>query len=114
MKKIVFIILAIVTLSFSAKCNNPANVASNMNLEKPALKGQIIDNESGEALTGVAVYIDNELKTYTDFDGNYKIKNLAPGKYNVKLKFVSYKEIKKEVELKNKSKELNISLVNFE
>jgi hypothetical protein len=38
---------------------------------------------------------------YTDFDGNFKIDNVIPGKYNVLSSYISYTD--------NKMKEVNVS-----
>ena len=55
------------------------------------LTGQVVDFKSGEALAGVEVKLDGtELKTYTDFDGNFTFSNLKPGKYDIVSNYVSY------------------------
>ena len=64
--------------------NSPAQTAT--------LSGHVKDLNTGESLAGVVVEIEGtNIKTYTDFDGNFIIKNLKPGTYNVVASFISYK-----------------------
>ncbi len=59
---------------------------------KTVLSGTVIDQVSGETLTGVLVKIKGSDKSfYTDFDGNFEIKGLIPGDYELELSLVSYK-----------------------
>jgi hypothetical protein len=56
------------------------------------LKGQVVDYNSGESLTGVEVTIEGtSIKAYTDFDGNFEIKDVKPGSYNLVASYISYK-----------------------
>lgn len=54
------------------------------------IRGKVIDDETGEALIGVAVIIDGTTKgASTDLDGNFQI--LAePGTYNITASFISF------------------------
>ncbi len=57
-----------------------------------ALSGTVIDSESGELLVGVEVSLEGtEAKTYTDFDGNFSLKNVQPGEYKLVTNYISYK-----------------------
>ncbi len=57
------------------------------------LSGHVKDLNTGESLAGVVVIMEGtDIKTYTDFDGNFIIKNLKPGTYNVVASFISYKK----------------------
>lgn len=62
-----------------------------------ALKGKIIDKETGEPIpfANVIVKADGNQAggTTSDYDGNYVIKPLPPGKYDVKASYVGYKPI---------------------
>ncbi len=61
-------------------------------VQKVTLSGKVIDFNSGEALTGVEVSIEGTgIVTYTDFDGNFEIKDVVPGTYNLIASFISYK-----------------------
>ena len=59
---------------------------------KTVLSGTVIDHASGENLTGVLIKIKGSDKSfYTDFEGNFEIKGLIPGDYELELSLVSYK-----------------------
>jgi len=73
------------------------------------LTGSIADQNSGESLVGVEVKIEGtDLKTYTDFDGNFSFNNVKPGEYKLVTNYISY-EKKSEV-LKLNSKENNVKI----
>ncbi len=53
--------------------------------------GTVVDSETGETLIGVNVVIDGSIKgTATDIDGNYTIRNVAPGTYTVVVSYLSF------------------------
>lgn len=61
------------------------------------LKGKVTDSNTGETLVGVQVKLaGTELKTYTDFDGNFEFENVKPGEYSIIASYISYKENKIE------------------
>ncbi len=66
--------------------------------EKATIKGNVKDAKTGEPLYGVNVYTAKGQGTTTDFDGDFQLK-LDPGTYEIKISFVSYKDIKKSVTL---------------
>jgi TonB-dependent receptor len=81
--------------------------------QNSSIKGKIIDKQTGEALPGAIVKIDGTtIGSFSDFDGNYEIKNLAPGDYDLIFSFISYKTlIVKKVKLEVvKSTTINVSL----
>lgn len=61
------------------------------------LKGKISDKETKEAIPFSSVVIEAGGKQYggvnTDIDGNYTIKPIPPGKYDVKAVYVGYKPV---------------------
>jgi len=65
-----------------------------------SVKGTVKDKESGEALPFVKVvaYQNGQQKGYaaTDFDGRYLISSLAPGEYDIEVRFVGYTSIRQE------------------
>lgn len=73
-----------------------ADVYSSTGLGNPpkanaAISGQVLDFNTGESLAGVVVTLEgSEVKTYTDLDGNFEIKGMSPGKYNLVFSFISY------------------------
>jgi len=58
------------------------------------IKGKIVDKATGEPLPFASIVAElNGAQAggaQTDFDGNFTIKPLAPGKYNIKATFVGY------------------------
>ena len=58
------------------------------------LSGTIIDRQTGEALTGVKVIIEETNQTaYTDLDGNFVFPAIKPGKYNIDVNYISYEGV---------------------
>lgn len=56
------------------------------------IRGQVIEEASGEPLIGATVVVEGTTNgTTTDLDGNYSIK-VAPGTYNLKVSFISFNE----------------------
>lgn len=93
MKKVILTVLFAVSIGFSF-ADNEGKVSEAKETPAPTieLKGQVVDITSGEALTGVEIRIDGtDLKTYTDFDGNFTFQNIKPGKYNLVTSYISYK-----------------------
>jgi hypothetical protein len=70
----------------------PAGGSANAPVQMVTLKGKVVDINSGESLTGVEVTIEGTtIKAYTDFDGNFEIKDVMPGTYNLIASYISYK-----------------------
>lgn len=113
MKTLSFIILAMaLTMSGFAKSEKTSPELKNAAepVVSTELNGFVIDKLSNEALVGVEVTLDgtNE-KTYTDFDGQFKFKNLQPGKYKIVASYISYNMLVTEIDdLKNE--EIKIEL----
>ncbi len=59
--------------------------------------GTVKDRDTGEYLVGVEVEIEGaNLKTHTDFDGNFSFENVSPGKYDISVNYISYQKEKLE------------------
>jgi len=75
--------------------------------------GKIIDAKTGETLPGATVLIEGTTKgSSSDFDGNYALIGLAPGKYNLIVSYITY-DTKKFLEVVVKANDVtdfNISL----
>jgi TonB-dependent receptor len=55
------------------------------------ISGKIIDSKTGETLPGATVLIEGTTKgVSSDFDGNYTISGLQPGKYNIIASYITY------------------------
>lgn len=97
MKKIFLTIIAIAIATITFANNTGDNSETPKNPATPTqtinLTGKVLDVASGEALAGVEITIEGtDLKTYTDFDGNYNFENVKPGTFNIIASFISYKK----------------------
>ena len=98
MKKLVAILMTTALLAgFSiqtmASGDDDDDKNNTNNTTTTSLKGQVVDENSGEALTGVKLKIKGEnVSTYTDFEGNFNLQGLKPGKYSIETSFISYKD----------------------
>lgn len=112
MKKILFGIMALLlTIAVSAKENETKTTSATDNAASIVLAGTISDANSGESLVGVEVKIEGtDLKTYTDFDGNFTFNNVKPGEYKVVANYISYKPVSKTLEANAKNNELELKL----
>lgn len=60
------------------------------------IKGTVIDKQAQSTLPGVNIVVlgSNPIKgTTTDMDGKFKLTDMAPGRYDLKITFLGYKEI---------------------
>ncbi|MBN1597583.1 MAG: carboxypeptidase-like regulatory domain-containing protein [Bacteroidales bacterium] len=77
------------------------------------LKGQIIDKENGDALTGVAVCIEGTTEiAYTNFDGEFTFQNITPGSYKLMAEFVTYEEAELIVDAQTSMNRVEIVLMS--
>ncbi|RLD44620.1 MAG: hypothetical protein DRI86_07075 [Bacteroidetes bacterium] len=80
------------------------------------LQGKVIDGQTDEPIPFANVVVELAGKLVnggtTDFDGNYKIKPIQPGKYDVKVSYIGYKKklYKGVIINANKVRFLNIGL----
>jgi hypothetical protein len=112
MKKILFGFLALIlTVAVSAKENEAKKELTTDNAASIVLVGSISDAKSGESLVGVEVKIEGtDLKTYTDFDGNFTFNNVKPGECKVVANYISYKPVAETLEASNKNNKLKLKL----
>lgn len=81
------LLLVLVLSSFTAPKEN-----STCKKVDASLTGVILDAKTGEALAGVEVAIEGtDLKTYTNFDGEFTFAGIKPGDYKINTRYVSYK-----------------------
>ncbi len=65
-----------------------------------SLAGKITDAETKEELIGATVVIQGTTKgAITDFEGNYMLENISPGKYNIVISYISYNQQISQVEI---------------
>ncbi len=56
------------------------------------IRGNVKDAKTGETIVGANVILQGTtIGTSTDLDGNFEIKNVKPGTYNLVVSFISYK-----------------------
>jgi hypothetical protein len=78
-----------------------------------SIQGVVIDKKSKESIIGATVKIEGtSTGAITDFDGKFAIKNLKPGKYWLKISYVSFGtfDAKDVVVEKNKATEIKVAL----
>lgn len=75
------------------------------------LSGSVISANDGQPLEGANIYIlGSTIGTATDCDGNFAIKRLSEGEYDVRISFSGYETIIRKIRLTNRNFELNIKL----
>lgn len=77
-----------------------------------SINGIISDVDTDETLAGVLVTIEGtELQTLTDLDGKFSFEGLEIAEYDLKLTYISYKEVEvKDVNIKSHHKALDLKL----
>lgn len=81
MKKIIFTLLTLCIPAFIFAQN------------QGEIKGKIYDSKTKEALVGATVYVDymgSKVANFVDKDGQFTLKPLTPGTYNVTITFTGY------------------------
>ena len=114
MKAIVLSMALVVVVGINAlagsdsKAENPGEPA----VASTSISGVIVDQQTGEALTGVEVKLNgSEEKTYTDFDGKFVFDGVKPGDYSVKANIISYKPVERQLKVNsNEMHALNLEL----
>jgi outer membrane receptor for ferrienterochelin and colicin len=76
------------------------------------IKGKVIDAKTNETLIGCNILIQGTyIGTVTDLDGNYELKNIEPGTYNLVISYISYNQKIERVSIqKNQTINLDITL----
>ncbi len=112
MKKIMIGFLSLMlTIAVTAKENESKSTSTTDNAASVILVGTISDANSGESLVGVEVKIEGtDLKTYTDFDGNFTFTNVKPGEHKVVANYISYKPVTKTLEANASNNKLELKL----
>ncbi|MCX6306461.1 MAG: carboxypeptidase-like regulatory domain-containing protein [Bacteroidetes bacterium] len=61
-------------------------------LSQGSIQGKITDIKTKESIVGASVFLKGTtIGASTDIEGNYLIKNVKPGTYNIVVSFISYK-----------------------
>ncbi len=77
-----------------------------------SIKGVVTDADNGESVIGCNILLQGTtIGTVTDFDGNYELKNVPAGTYNIIFSFISYDKSIQKVEIgKNTELKLDVKL----
>lgn len=79
-------------------------------LQEVQISGTVID-QTGQPLAGATVLIkDKGEGVITDFDGNFEIKGLEPGTYNLVFSYVGYSTLTQQVDLTQGNTVVNVTL----
>ena len=99
----VFVVLVLSSLFTHAQIQNSTGVVEG-----------IVTGESGEPLLGATVIIKNTTKgVATDFNGRFKIDELVPENYTLKISSISYKTQEIPIQISS-SKLLNVNIILVE
>lgn len=80
------------------------------NLKTTELKGSITDR-SGQPLVGVKVYVPSlEKHVYTDFDGQFSIKDVPLKEQSLKITYISFEEKEVNLDLSTLNSSLHLEL----
>lgn len=111
MKKILFLIVLsfVFTIFVNASDKDKEAVPP---VTSMSINGVISDVDTDETLAGVLVTIDGtELKTLTDLDGKFSFEGLDIGDYELKVSYISYKEVKvQDIDINSHKKTLDLKL----
>jgi len=74
-----------------------------------SISGKITDQQTGATLPGATIIINPTLSTVADAQGIYKISNIPHGSYVLKVSYIGYQTIEKQIALSSNIT-LNVSL----
>ena len=90
MKKSILISVMFFAAIIFANAGEPLKNEKN-DEQQIVLKGKVVDKKTGEALVGATIKVGNsDYKVYTDLDGNFEMKGLKAGNYNIIVSYISY------------------------
>ena len=112
MKKL--ILLFVLTFSLSTYAQLDKN-----KIAKPGIvSGKVIDQQTKEALPYVNIVILDIAKKIitggiTDFEGNFRVKNIPEGTSLIEVQFIGYKTYSKELSVKNNKNKINLGTISL-
>ena len=111
MKKGLFIIAFILAVFLVQAKEKETKTGESESTAAVVLKGTVADEISGEVLVGVEIKLEGtDLKTYSDFDGNFSFDNVKQGEYNVIANYISYEKKTETLKVSPNENELKIKL----
>lgn len=114
MKKLIVVCIVLGMAWGASGKEKSGKINKDVSATATSIAGVIIDSASGEQLAGVEVRIGGtDLKTYTDFDGNFEFKGITPGEYQLITTYISYEKTTEELKLDARNEPLKIRLVNL-
>ena len=111
MKQFVMAFLLIFATTLVGAKDNDVKTTDTENTATLIFTGSVADIASGESLVGVEVKLEGtDLKTYTDFDGNFSFRNVKPGEYKLVANYISYEKNIETLQISGNEKEVKIKL----
>ncbi len=96
------LVIALVTVSINVNANvkgdDKGTAVNTTSAVALTINGQVVDKETGEALVGVAVKVDNTT-TYTDFEGNFSATVIGSKTVSINANLISYNPQEVKVDL---------------
>lgn len=109
----VFLLAATTAFANGDKDKTKKKDKSSEKTEMISLTGTVVDKETGEALAGVLIKLEEtETSVYTDFEGNFEFV-VAPGSYNISTTMISYKTANSSFEARPSGDQMKIALENL-
>lgn len=105
-------VIALVTVSSIAFASNDSKPEAKAPVATSIMNGTVLDAATGEALVGAVVEVEGtDLKTYTDLNGEFTLKDVKVGECNLKVNYISYREVKvNNIQLTEKSNLVEVKL----
>lgn len=98
---------AVLLTAASTSLKTIASDSENKSASLMSVSGQVVDYETGEALAGVLVKIEESGSAlYTDFEGKFEITDLYPGRYSINASYISYQVRSMDLDVNGEEKEL--------
>ena len=90
------------------KVNETEVVSTIDNVNILQLNGVVVDENTNETLAGATITVDGK-KYYSNLDGNFLVKDVKPGRYELQVDLISYEPITMVLDL-SENQNLNINL----
>ena len=70
------------------------------NVKSTTIQGKVIDDEGIPVAGAKVVLVDSKQEVYTDFDGLFSFENVSKTTQEIKVSYVSHKDLVTQIELK--------------
>lgn len=85
------VIIGLMMVTPLSSKNKAEAEASVITVNSTELSGVVFDQNTNETLAGVLITVNGQ-KVYTDFEGQFKVKNVCIGVCELKVTLISYQE----------------------